>query len=181
MEKQYKKIEFSPGSRIESAIKELSKYKERGELAYGLFNEKPLYSDVDDVDSAYKKITGKSFEEFNAEMQKRHDEYEAEKKQHQDAIPEKTKQWIERGKAILDEKHHERWARIVPVRLSDMYQGMELGACLDIIKELNAGCNLREAKAIIDAQGHSGMSFGLVRAMVEAFCDRGKEFASYVR
>jgi hypothetical protein len=58
---------------------------------------------------------------------------------------------------------------------------MELGNCLDIIKELNAGCELETAKKIIEDQGHSGMSFGLVCSMVKAFCDRGVEFVTYVR
>jgi hypothetical protein len=69
----------------------------------------------------------------------------------------------------------------VPIRLDDLYQGMELKCCLDIVIELNNGCTLNEAKAIIESQGHSGMSFGLVCSMVKSFCDRGTEFVSYVR
>ena len=79
------------------------------------------------------------------------------------------------------EKYHETWAKCVPIRLDDLYQGMELGATLDIVKELNAGCELQKAKEIIEGQGHSGMSFGLVCSMVKSFCDRGQEFVSYVR
>lgn len=180
MEKNYKEIQFGAGETIDSAVKELSRYKEKGELVYGVFNGKELYSDVDDIDSAYKKVTGKTKYEFKAEEQKRHEEYDAEKKKHKEAIPELTKEWIEKGKAILDEKHHEYWAKIVPIRLGDLYRGMELGACLDIVKELNAGCEMELAKAIIEGQGHSGMSFSLVRSMVKRFCDRGDEFASYV-
>jgi hypothetical protein len=58
---------------------------------------------------------------------------------------------------------------------------MELGACLDIVKELNNGCDIELAKAIIEGQGHSGMSFGLVRSMVESFCDRGAEFSESLK
>ena len=50
-----------------------------------------------------------------------------------------------------------------------------------IVKELNAGCELDKAKEIIEAQGHSGMSFGLVCSMVKSFCNRGSEFVAYVR
>ena len=91
------------------------------------------------------------------------------------------KEWIEKGKEILDEKYHETWAKCVPVRLSDLYEGMELGATLDIVKELNAGYELKTVKKIIEGQGHSGMSFDLVCLMVKAFCDRGSEFVSYAR
>jgi hypothetical protein len=90
-------------------------------------------------------------------------------------------EWIEIGKAILDEKYHELWTKCVPIRLSDLYEGMELGATLDIVKELNSGCELDKAKEIIEGQSHSGMSFGLVCSMVKAFCDRGNEFVKYVR
>jgi len=58
---------------------------------------------------------------------------------------------------------------------------MELGATLDIVKELNAGSELETAKKIIEGQGHSGTSFGLVCSMVKSFCDRGGEFVNYVR
>lgn len=56
---------------------------------------------------------------------------------------------------------------------------MELGNCLDIVEALNNGCDLDEAKKIIDKQDHSGMSYGLVRVMVKSFCDRGEEFYTY--
>lgn len=57
---------------------------------------------------------------------------------------------------------------------------MELESCLSIIERLNGGCLLDEVKDVIDNQGHSGMSYGLVKNMVVAFCKRGKEFAEYM-
>lgn len=181
MEKNYRKIEFGAGYSIERAMQDLNRFKECGELVYGEFNGQKLYSDIDDVDSAYKKITGKTKSEFDAETKRRHEEYEAENKRHEEAIPELTKEWIEKGNVILNEKYHELWAKIVPIRLKDIYKGFELGACLDIVKELNSGCELSVAKKIIEEQGHSGMSFGLVCSMVRALCDRGLEFVNYVR
>lgn len=178
MEKNYRTIEFLAGDSIETAVNELKKHKD---LVCGTFNGQILYSDVDDMDSAYKKITGKTKAEFDEAQRKRHEEYEAENKRHEEAIPQLTKEWIEKGNTILDKKHHELWAKIVPVRLSDLYKGMELGACLDIVKELNDGCELDKAKTIIEEQGHSGMSFGLVCSMVKEFSDRGAEFVAYAR
>lgn len=173
MKKNYREIEYVAGESIESAINELKSHKD---LVCASFNGQMLYSDIDDINSAYKKITGKTKAKFDKEMKQRQKEYEAEKKRHEAAIPELTKEWIEKGNLILDKKHHELWAKIVPVRLKDLYRGFELGACLDIVKELNAGCELDAAKKIIEEQGHSGMSHGLVCAMVHTFCDRGAEF-----
>lgn len=177
MEKNYRKIEFGLGD-ISSAMEEL---KRHNDLVCGSFNGQMLYSDIDDVDSAYKKITGRTKTEFDAERKAENDRYKEEERKHKEAIPELTKEWIEKGKAILAEKYHETWIKCVPIRLGDLYRGMELGNCLTIVKELNAGCELETAKTIIEEQGHSGMSFGLVCSMVKSFCDRGSEFASYAR
>lgn len=177
---KYKEIDFGFGN-IESAVKELNQHKERGELVYGEFNGQKLYSDKDDLDSAYVKITGKTKAEFDEAERIRHEEYEEQQRKHKEDIPKLTKEWIEKGNAILDEKYHEKWAKCVPVRLGDLYQGMELGATLDIVKELNAGCELDVAKGIIEGQGHSGISFGLVCSMIKYFCDRGDEFVNYAR
>lgn len=175
---KYRKIEMWAGSTIESAIEEMSK---QDDLVCLEFNGKMLYSDIDDLDSAYKKITGKTKSEFDEAERQRQAEYEREKREHEEAIPRLTTEWIEKGKAILDEKHHELWTKIVPVRLGDLYRGMELGACLDIVKQLNNGCELEKAKTMIEEQGHSGMSFGLVCSMIKAFSDRGDEFVKYTR
>lgn len=178
MEKNYREIQFGAGQTIESAITELKEHKD---LVCGSFNDHMLYSDIDDVDSAFKKITGKTKAEFDDELKEQVDKYKEQKKKHEDSIPELTIQWIEKGKNILDEKYHELWNKCVPIRLGDLYQGMELGCCLDIVKELNNGCELETAKKIIEEQGHSGMSFGLVCSMVRSFCDRGEEFVNHVR
>ena len=177
MEKNYKEIEFYFGD-IESAIKELKSHKE---LACISFNGQMLYSDIDDLDSAYKKITGKTKAELDAEMKAENDKYKEEERKHKAAIPELTKEWIEKGNTILDEKYRELWAECVPIRLGDLYRGMELGNCLEIVEQLNNGKTVEEVKPLIENQGHSGMSFGLVCSMVKSFCDRGNEFVSYVR
>lgn len=181
MEKNYREIQFGAGDRIESAMQDLARFKERGELVYGEFNGQKLYSDIDDLDSAFKKITGKTKAEFDEAERVRHEEYKEQERKHKEAIPELTKEWIEKGNKILDEKYRELWAECVPVRLGDLYQGMELQMCLDIVLELNNGCTLDEAKVIIEGQGHSGMSFGLICSMLKSFCNRGNEFVNYIK
>lgn len=175
---KYKEIQFGAGQSLETAVKELKEHKG---LVCGSFNGKMLYSDIDDLDSSYVKITGKTKSEFDEAERKRNEEYKEKERKHKESIPKLTKKWVEKGNAILDEKYHEKWAKCVPVRLDDLYQGMELGATLAIVKKLNAGCKLSAAKRIIEKQGHSGMSYGLVCSMVKSFCDRGDEFASYVK
>ena len=93
---------------------------------------------------------------------------------------QKIAKYISDGHKILDEKYWNDWDRCVPIRVNDIYGGMELGCCLDIIEELNNNCTMDFAKMIIENQGHSGMSYNLVRAMVKAFCNRGEEFYYFV-
>jgi len=181
MEKIYKKIELNAGDSIETAINCLSKFKEGNELAYCTFNGENLYSDIDNLNSAYKKITGKTKSEFDKEITKINLDYEKRKLKHKKVIEKLTKKWIEKGKSILDEKYHEKWVKCVPIRLNDLYEGMELSATLEIIKKLNSGCDLSLAKKLIEKQNHSGMSFALVCSMVKAFCDRGSEFVDYIQ
>lgn len=177
----YREIDFGVGETIESAVKQLIKHKEKGELVYGVFNGQNLYSDIDDLDSSFKKITGKTKSEYDEAEKIRHEEYQEQQRKHKELIPELTKEWIEKGNQILDEKYRELWAKCVPIRLDDLYQGMELKACLDIVVELNNGCTLTKAKEVIESQSHSGMSFGLVCSMVKSFCNRGDEFVKFVK
>ena len=181
MEKNYKNIEALCGSSIEETVNKLMEFKAVGELAYCEFNGQKLYSDIDDMDSAYLKIVGKSKADFDEGQRQWKIKYDEDKRKHKEAIPQLTKEWIEKGNQILDEKYRAEWAKCVPIRLGDLYEGMELKACLDIVLELNNGCTLTKAKEMIESQGHSGMSFGLVCSMVKSFCNRGNEFVNFVR
>ena len=181
MEKQYKEIQLEFGGNIDSAMKLLNEYKAKNELVFINFNGQELYSDIDDLDSAYVKVTGKTKEQFDEHQRLIREEYEEEKRKHEESTPELTTEWIKKGNKILDKEYHELWNECVPIRLSDLYRGMELGASLEIIDKLNKNCSLDEAKDIIDNQGHSGMSYSLVRSMVKSFCKRGNEFANYTK
>lgn len=180
MEKNYKEIGFYCGCDIETAVKKLLEYKEKGELVCGSFNGHVLYSDNVTVDSAFLEITGKTKADFDKDREEDRKKLIREREEYESKIPELTKEWIAKGHKILDEKYWSEWDKCVPIRLNDLYEGIELKDCLDIIEPLNNGCSLEDAKKIIDDQGHSGMSYGLVKCMVDSFCDRGQEFANYI-
>nr|DAM39353.1 MAG TPA: hypothetical protein [Caudoviricetes sp.] len=63
----------------------------------------------------------------------------------------------------------------VPIRLGDLYEGMELGQCLDIIKTVKDN-SIVAGIEVMKNQGHSGMSWGLMKSMIYTFCDCGNEF-----
>ena len=176
--KNYKLIEFTAGASISAAVEEL---KRENELCCGLFNGIMLYSDKDDIDSAYKKLTGKTKDEFYAKQQEFYEEEKKREEEYKKSIPTLTKEWIKKGKAILDKEYYDLWEEVVPIRLNDLYEGMELGASLEIIEQLNKGCDLSTAKQIIESQNHSANSFYLVASMVFSLCKRGSEFVKYIQ
>ena len=73
--KNYREIKFELG-RIESALKELAN---NDDLVCGLFNGQMLYSDIDDLDSAYVKLTGKTKAEYDDARKKQNPEYDDQK------------------------------------------------------------------------------------------------------
>jgi len=180
MNKNYREIMLSAGSTIQDVVNYLLEFKEKGILACADFNGKTLYSDTVTMDSAYLDIIGKTKSEFDNEQQERVERLEKAKREHEAMIPELTEIWIEKGKSILEKDRWDYWSEIVPVRLNDLYRGMELGNCLDIVKVLNNDGTFDDAKRLLEDQGHSGMSFGLVCAMIREFCDKGNEFVEYV-
>jgi ribosomal protein S25 len=180
MSKNYKEIGYL-GNDIESTVKSLLKYKEEGKLICTEFNGVILYSDTVTMDGAYKDITGKTKAELDKAQQDWKEDYDKKEEEHKERIPSLAEEWMGKGRKVLTEDKWEYWDKIVPIRLGDLYHGMELGCCLDIVKVLNNNGILDEAKEVIKSQDHSGMSYGLVCAMVREFCDRGNEFVSYVK
>ena len=95
MKKKYREITFDAGDTIEAAVKYLKKQKD---LVCGSFNGEMLYSDIDDVNSAYKKVVGKTKAEFDACIASEKNSYKEEERKHKESIPELTKEWIKTGK-----------------------------------------------------------------------------------
>ena len=180
MEKKYREIEFLCGWNIERAVIELLEYKEKGELVCGEFNGHMLYSDTVTMDGAYLEITGKNKNDFDKAQEEWREKLRIESELAEKAARENIPNWIEKGHKAFAEDKWEEWDKIVPIRAEDLYQGMELKCCLDIVEILNKG-TLEEAKREIESQGHSGMSFGLVCSMVKEFSPKGEEFVNYIR
>ena len=49
------------------------------------------------------------------------------------------------------------WDKCVPIRLGDLYRGMELGQCLDIIRTVKEK-SIQDGLDVMKNQEHSGMS-----------------------
>lgn len=179
MVKKYREVEHL-GMNIDTVVRNLVEYREKGEYISTEFNGVMLYSDTVTLDSAYRAITGKSKAEAEKARREWIENLKKEDEEHRANIPRLSVQWIEKGKEILDKEKWELWSEIVPIRLEDLYKGMELDCCLKIVKILQSG-TFEEAKAELESQGHSDMSHSLVCAMVKEFSPKGEEFVERVK
>jgi hypothetical protein len=177
---KYEEIKFYAGNTIQSAVNKLLKYKKEGKRVCGSFNGIMLYSDTVTLDNAYISITGMTKKESDEKEKIRQEEYDKELQKYKEKIPTLTEEYIKKGKEILDKKYLNTWIEIVPIRLDDLYRGMELECSLEIIKHLNDNGSLEKAKEMLNSQGHSGMSYGLMKNMIYNLCERGKEFTNYL-
>lgn len=162
-------------SPLDNCVKRLLELNKTGKLYKYSFNGHWLYSDTVTMDSAYMEVLGKTKAEFDEEQRKQREEWKRHEEEHKAAIPALTKKWIEEGHKVLSKDKWSYWDEVVPIRLSDLYEGMELGQCLDIVKILKTG-DFNKAKETMENQGHSGMSWGLMKAMVKEFSNVGEEF-----
>lgn len=89
--------------------------------------------------------------------------------------------YITKGKKELSEDKWEYWESIAPSCVRGIYKGNDLRQSLELVKMLNERKSFEEVKEMMMSQGHSGMSFSLVRQIVENISDRGKEFSDYVK
>lgn len=180
-----KEIEFYPGDTIDSAWKSLLRESmNTGEVCYGKFNDKEIRS-TDSLDEAYVKIMGQTKAEYEKEVQDWCDEYDRKEKEHKDNIPNLVPGYCEKARGVILEDQYDYWDKIVPIRLGDLYHGMELDCTLDLCKimrdeSLSYDKRLRKAYKTFMDQGHSGMSAGLVASMLRAFCPDGEDLADAV-
>lgn len=182
MEKNYRELNewLSP---LERCVERLLEYKEKGELVKYNFNEHWLYSDMITMDSAFLEVTGKNKADFYKAQEEYFEKLRIESELAEKAAQENIPNWIERGHELLSEDKWEEWDKIVPIRASDLYHGMELDNTLqiqEILKNDYSEKSFEEAKVCMEDQGHSGMSWSLVCAMIKEFCIHGEEFVMWL-
>lgn len=180
-----KEIEFYAGDTIDHAWRELLRQSaDCGETCFGTFNGKQILS-TDTLDEAYKKVTGLTKSECDERDRKEREEYKRKEEEHIASIPSKTEEYKKAARGVIIEKQYDYWDEIVPIRLHDLYHGMELDATLEICRimrdeSVSIEERIKKAKEAFDNQGHSGMSAGLVLSMIRAFCPHGEELVKKI-
>lgn len=169
------------GCSIEAAMKKL--YAE-GEPCFCEFNGKQLLS-TDTIDEAYEKVVGKTKAEFDKEQEEWHNNYERELAEHKAKIPQLTEEYRKKARGLILDEALYFWDKIVPIRLDDIYRGIELQHTLDLCaimrdESLTYDERLKKAYKCFMDEGHSGMSANLVASMLRKFCSNGEDLADAV-
>ena len=181
-----KEIRIPGGTNLDEAIEWLKKESENaGEPCLGKFNGKEIYS-TDSVDEAYMKVLGKTKAEFEEGQRKWREEYERAEREHRARIPQLTEHYRNEARGLVLDSELEYWDEIVPIRLGDLYHGMELEQVLDCCKimrdeSLVLAARLEKAYDVFMSEGHSGMSANLTMSMLRRFCPHGNELADACR
>lgn len=181
-----KEINLFAGTNLDKAIDLLKMEAEKAcEPCFGEFNGKVLYS-TDTVDEAYIKVLGKTKAEFEEGQRKWKEEYDRAEREHQARIPQLTEHYRNAARGLVLDSELEYWDEIVPIRLGDIYHGMELQQVLDCCKimrdeSLVYSARMEKAYDVFMAAGHSGMSANLTMAMLARFCPHGAELAEACR
>jgi hypothetical protein len=132
------------------------------------------------VDRVFKEVLGVSKKDYDKVVKAKREEIRRENDEFQKRVPEIINDYIERGHKILDEKYHKLWDECVPVRVNDIYHGLECNACLDLIQMLNNGDDFDDVNEVFNNQDHSGLSHAMVCSMLVQLCDRGSDFIKHV-
>lgn len=182
MNKEYRELNEWLSS-IEQCVSRLLEFKDKGELVKYNFNGHWLYSDTVTMDSAYIEITGKNKTDFDKAQDEYLEKLRIEREQAEIAAQNNIPNWIQRGHELFAEDKWNKWDEIVPIRVGNLYDGMELDNVLqiqEILLEDNEDA-FDKAKKCMDNQGHSGMSWPLVCALIKEFCLHGEEFVTYLK
>ena len=180
-----REIEILAGCNIKEALESIKSEATRcGEVCYCKFNDSKIYS-TDSLNTAYLKITGKTYTEFMNDQAKAKDDWNRAEEEHKAKIPELSKYYIEKARGLVKDSELGEWDNCVPIRLGDLYHGMELEETLKAcatMRDMSIPYNERLKKAYNDfmAAGHSGMSASLVAGMIKKFCPDGEDLADAV-
>ena len=155
-----------------------------GETCYCSFNGVEIYSN-ESLDDAYKKIWGTTKPEHEKKEKEYLEEIKREEEEHKKNLPSKAEDFKKRARGLVLDEELEYWDKIVPIRLGDLYHGMELEEVLKTCAvmrntKLSYDERLRKAYDMFMDAGHSGMSAGLTSSMIKRFCPDGADVADAV-
>lgn len=181
---KFKFIDICAGYLLDEALKKLKENSDENTVTYCNFNDNILYS-TDTLDIAYLKVTGRTKAENDKFLKEKQLEQEKREQEFKEKLPSLIELYKTEARGVILDSELEFWDKIVPIRLNDLYHGMELEQTLEISKimgneEMDYNTRLHIAYDCFMNSGHSGMSASLTAAMLKKFCPHGEDIADAV-
>lgn len=158
---------------LDNAVDFLTKAREMGQNIYFNFNGHKLYSANVTLNNAYLEVCGMTHDDFVEKEKKWRERLAREEKERKANAQEKKPYWVEEGKKYIPAGLWKEWERCVNIRAKDLYNGVELDQFLDIVKAIDEGTakDKKDVEKILDNQGHSGASYGIMVSMLKSFSE----------
>jgi hypothetical protein len=177
-------LEVLPGDYFTEVHKKLKRKSLDGNMYYAIFNGNKITSSMSE-DTMYLTIVGMNKNSYDKAEAERKRKIEEEELAFKERLPKVIDGYIAKGQNVLEPQYLPLWNKIVPIRLDDLYKGMELDCWLDLIEVLNdkrltVDERFIVAFAVFNNQGHSGMSASLVKRGLRVLCSLGNEFVEYI-
>lgn len=158
------------------------KFDNPDKKGYAEFNGFIFFTDDDDltIDHFYQTICGEPKAEHKAKQDQWLKDYSKRDLLQNTTNCELISSFIINGLQILPPEHYEKWIKIVPVRVMDLYHGWDLDNFLELYIALQNE-TFESVKDRFYEQGHSGGSASIILGMLKEFSPKGKEFFEFLR
>jgi hypothetical protein len=179
-----KEAQLLAGTHKSAAVDDLYKAYLNGEHVTADFNGDQMSSrEIGElgVDGAYERYFG-----YDREGYKEHDRLESAARSAQYALDQfeetykakkEVPKLVEQSADLIDPEIKGEWRDCLEVRATDLYHGGDSRSAIALMRAHSQGASQDELKQILEEQGHSGASHGMVIAMIKHFYKEGASLA----
>jgi hypothetical protein len=173
------------GQTLENAYNEMKRLaEESNKRVEAEFNTYSINSDMS-IDDVFLLITDKTYIQWLDYRQKQREEEKRKEEEFQNKLPELIEKYKQEARGLVIDSQLDYWDKIVPIRLNDLYQGMELGETLKYCKMMRDESMPLEDRLVKARQDfinsvHSGMSRSLMLKMIHTFVPDGDTLRPFI-
>ncbi len=164
---------------LDRAIEVLEKAKEENENIYLDFNGQKLYSLIDDTDSCYLKVTGKTKDEYMKALEEWRKQQEEEQIKEELEALDKMPDRIKRGNELIYPQRREDWEKYVRSSTKSFYHGLELDSVLNVMESLSKDKNLEQALSVLNSEDKKGVPNFITLNIIAKYSKQGVDFCKY--
>ena len=161
---------------LEGVVEELLEYNKQGRRVSFDFNGHMLYSDTVTMDKAFRLVLGVSKADHDREQEEKANRMRRLATWVPKQEPNFDNPWIQKGRAVLHPYYWRFWDEHTNTILQHPKVQPQYDVALQLIKDLNNGAALNNVLDRLMQLKLRAPLENLVVAIVEEFCDRGRDF-----